>query len=141
MRRRILTSRPDCTSIKFGVPLSKARELYRLGAEGKYLRAAGVSVHIGSQITEMSPFRESMEKIAELVVALRADGHEIRYVEAGGGLGISYRSEEESDFGSEVKSYSAQVVAPLAWAGNSSSAGAWTVYRRTCWNTGHARCL
>ena len=102
---------------KFGVPLSKARELYRLGAEGKYLRAAGVSVHIGSQITEMSPFRESMEKIAELVVALRADGHEIRYVDAGGGLGISYRSEEESDFGSEVKSYSAQVVAPLAGLG------------------------
>lgn len=102
---------------KFGVPLSEARELYRLGAEGKYLRAAGVSVHIGSQITEMSPFRESMEKIAELVVALRADGHEIRYVDAGGGLGISYRSEEESDFGSEVKSYSAQVVAPLGGLG------------------------
>ncbi len=92
---------------KFGVPLGDARELYRLGAAEKYLKAAGVSAHIGSQITELSPFRESMEKIAELVVALRTDGHDIRYVDAGGGLGIGYRSEEESDFAGEVKSYAA----------------------------------
>ena len=53
---------------KFGVPLGDARELYRLGSESKHLNAAGVSAHIGSQITELSPFRESMEKIAEFVV-------------------------------------------------------------------------
>lgn len=98
---------------KFGVPLDDARELYRLASEGKYLKAAGVSAHIGSQITELSPFRESMEKIAEFVVALRADGHNIRYVDAGGGLGIGYRSEQDSDFASEVQSYAEEISAPL----------------------------
>ena len=98
---------------KFGVPLREARELYQVGAAGKYLRAAGVSAHIGSQITELSPFRESMEKIAEFVVALRADGHPIRYVDAGGGLGIGYRSEENSDFAGEVKAYAAEVSSPV----------------------------
>ena len=98
---------------KFGVPLHDARELYRLGAASKYLKAVGVSAHIGSQITELSPFRESMEKIAELVVALRADGHKIRYIDAGGGLGIGYRSERKSDFANEAKSYAAEVTSPL----------------------------
>ena len=98
---------------KFGVPMRDARELYRIGSGSKYLKPAGVSAHIGSQITELSPFRESMEKIAEFVVALRADGHEIRYVDAGGGLGIGYRSEEDSDFAGEVKSYAAEISGPL----------------------------
>ncbi len=98
---------------KFGVPLGDARELYRLGAGSKYLKAAGVSAHIGSQITELSPFRESMEKIAELVTALRSDGHEIRYVDAGGGLGIGYRSGEDIDFASEAKAYAAEISGPL----------------------------
>ncbi len=98
---------------KFGVPLGDARELYKLGSSGKYLKAAGVSAHIGSQITELSPFRESMEKIAELVGVLRNDGHEIRYVDAGGGLGIGYRLEEGSDFAKEVKSYAAEIGGPV----------------------------
>jgi diaminopimelate decarboxylase len=98
---------------KFGVPLREARELYRLGAAGKYLKAGGVSAHIGSQITELSPFRESMEKIAELVAGLRGDGYEITYVDAGGGLGIGYRAAEEGDFGEVVKSYAAEVGGPI----------------------------
>jgi diaminopimelate decarboxylase len=102
---------------KFGVPLREARELYALGSEAKYLKAAGVSAHIGSQITELSPFRESMEKIAEMVVALRADGHAIEYVDAGGGLGIEYRSDEGSDFASQVKSYAAGVGKPISGLG------------------------
>ncbi len=102
---------------KFGVPLREARQLYQLAAASKYLKAAGVSAHIGSQITELSPFRESMEKIAQLVLALRADGHDIRYVDAGGGLGIGYRSEEDSDFAAEVKAYAAEVSSPLKGLG------------------------
>jgi diaminopimelate decarboxylase len=98
---------------KFGVPLGDARELYKLSSGSKYLKAAGVSAHIGSQITELSPFRESMEKIAEFVGVLREDGYEIRYVDAGGGLGIGYRSEDNTDFASEVKSYAAEIAGPL----------------------------
>ncbi len=78
---------------KFGVPLHNARELYSSTSGSKYLKPAGVSAHIGSQITELSTFREAMEKVAEFVAALRTDGHDIRYVDAGGGLGISYRLE------------------------------------------------
>src|ERR1019366_8457461 len=75
---------------KFGVPWRDAGELYRLGDSFPYLKAAGVSVHIGSQITEVGPFRESMERVASLVRSLRADHHDIRYVDAGGGPGIVY---------------------------------------------------
>ena len=98
---------------KFGVPIAEARALYQMGSASKYLKASGVSAHIGSQITELSPFRESMEKIAEFVVALRADGHDITYVDAGGGLGIGYRSEEDGEFHSQVKPYAAEIGAPL----------------------------
>ncbi len=98
---------------KFGVPLRDARELYGLGAQSKYLKAAGVSAHIGSQITDLSPFRESMEKITEFVTALRADGYDIRYVDAGGGLGINYRLAEGRDFIGEVKAYAREILTPL----------------------------
>ena len=98
---------------KFGVPLQNARELYGAGARSKYLRAAGVSAHIGSQITELSTFREAMEKIAEFVTVLRADGHNIRYVDAGGGLGIDYRSQNPGNFAEEVKAYAREVAGPL----------------------------
>ena len=101
---------------KFGVPLRDAGELYRMASADKYLKPVGVSAHIGSQITDFSPFRESMEKVAEFTTALRADGHEIRYVDAGGGLGIRYRSDEgdvRRNFAREVKAYAAEVVAPL----------------------------
>ena len=61
----------------------------------QWLKAAGVSVHIGSQITDVSPFREAMERVAALVRSLRAEGHDIRYVDAGGGLGIPYQRKPE----------------------------------------------
>ena len=71
-------------------PCAKRPELYRQGAASRHLKAAGVSVHIGSQIIDVDPFREAMQRVASLVRALRHDGHDIRYVDAGGGLGISY---------------------------------------------------
>jgi diaminopimelate decarboxylase len=98
---------------KFGVPLRDARELYSLESCNKNLIASGISVHIGSQITDFAPFRETMEKVAELTQALRADGHGIRYVDAGGGLGISYRPEEIRNFPREVTAYAAAVARPL----------------------------
>ena len=77
-------------SHKFGVEIGKAREIYRRAARSKWLDAAGVSVHIGSQIRAVEPFRAALERVAGLVEELRSDGHKIRYVDAGGGLGIDY---------------------------------------------------
>ena len=98
---------------KFGVPLHEARQLYSAGSDNRYLRAAGVSAHIGSQITDLSTFREAMEKLAEFVTVLRGDGHDIRYVDAGGGLGISYHYDECHSFARDVKTYAAKVCEPL----------------------------
>jgi diaminopimelate decarboxylase len=75
---------------KFGVPIGEARTLYAKASGTRHLKVAGVSVHIGSQITEMEPFAATMERVAALVRELRQDGHEIEYIDAGGGLGIAY---------------------------------------------------
>lgn len=77
---------------KFGVPIGKARALYAKASGTRHLKVAGVSVHIGSQITEMEPFAATMERVAQLVGELRDDGHRIEYVDAGGGLGIAYEA-------------------------------------------------
>ncbi len=98
---------------KFGVPLRSARELYNLVRSDRYLKAAGVSAHIGSQITDLSPFREAMAKIAEFAAALQAEGYDIRYVDAGGGLGIDYASDRANDFAETVRTYASQVVGPI----------------------------
>src|SRR5438477_11376356 len=75
---------------KFGVPIGEARALYAKASGTRHLKVAGVSVHIGSQITDVEPFAATMERVATLVGALRRDGHAIDFVDAGGGLGISY---------------------------------------------------
>jgi diaminopimelate decarboxylase len=77
---------------KFGVPIGDARALYAKASGTRHLEVAGVSVHIGSQITEMEPFAATMERVATLVRELRHDGHEIEYIDAGGGLGIAYEA-------------------------------------------------
>ncbi|EPX85181.1 diaminopimelate decarboxylase [Rubellimicrobium thermophilum DSM 16684] len=75
---------------KFGIPLSRAREAYRTAAALPGLRVVGVDVHIGSQLTELAPFEAAYRKIADLTALLRADGHDIRVLDLGGGLGIPY---------------------------------------------------
>ncbi|MBV9573661.1 MAG: alanine racemase, partial [Acidobacteriales bacterium] len=75
---------------KFGVGIAAARSLYAQASKVKYLEVAGVSVHIGSQIMDAKPFAAAMTRVASLVRELRADGHHIRYVDAGGGFGIPY---------------------------------------------------
>jgi len=99
---------------KFGVPISAARRLYGAIARQRYLQVAGVSVHIGSQIVSADPFRAAMERVARLVRALLADGHALRYVDAGGGLGISYHESSAADFPGRLGSYARSITAPLA---------------------------
>jgi diaminopimelate decarboxylase len=74
------------------------------------LRVAGVSLHIGSQITEVAPFAASMERAAGLVEQLIADGHPIRFVDAGGGLGISYTGSTAQDLVDNARRYAAAVT-------------------------------
>lgn len=97
---------------KFGVPLAEARDLYAKAAQSKYLWVVGVSVHIGSQITEFAPFSATMERVADLVRQLRSNGHEIKYVDAGGGLGIDYRGGAR-DFAEVASEYAQAVLKPL----------------------------
>ena len=102
---------------KFGIDIGLARALYRKAAKSKWLDAAGVSVHIGSQIRAVEPFAAALARVAALVAELKADGHDIRYVDAGGGLGIDYSdSLEESrfDVARKVRDYAAAVTKALA---------------------------
>jgi len=98
---------------KFGVPIAGAGELYRRAASCKYLRVAGVSLHIGSQITDIAPFRMAVERAVELIQQLASHGHEIRFLDAGGGLGISYDSERPMDFREQAQRYAEAITKPL----------------------------
>ncbi len=75
---------------KFGIPISKARAVYAEAASLPGIEVIGIDVHIGSQLTDLEPFRQAYLKVAELTRALRADGHDIRRLDLGGGLGIPY---------------------------------------------------
>ncbi|MGK7654634.1 diaminopimelate decarboxylase [Roseovarius sp. B08] len=75
---------------KFGIPIARARDVYAEAARLPGLKVIGIDVHIGSQLTDLEPFRMAYEKVAELTEVLRADGHEISRLDLGGGLGIPY---------------------------------------------------
>jgi diaminopimelate decarboxylase len=78
---------------KFGVPISRARDVYAYARSLPGLSVHGVDMHIGSQITELQPFDDAFALLAEFVQTLRADGHGIQHLDLGGGLGISYRND------------------------------------------------
>jgi diaminopimelate decarboxylase len=80
---------------KFGIPISRARQVYARAAKLKGVRVAGVDMHIGSQIIALDPFGDAFALLADFVRALRADGHTIRHIDLGGGLGIPYRDDNE----------------------------------------------
>jgi diaminopimelate decarboxylase len=98
---------------KFGVPIHDAPRLYARAADSLFLEVAGVSVHIGSQITKLAPFTAAMERVADLVRGLRGDGHSIRYVDAGGGLGIAYTRLGLPEFADFAARYAAAITTPL----------------------------
>jgi diaminopimelate decarboxylase len=93
---------------KFGIPISRAREVYALAATLKGLKVVGIDVHIGSQLTELAPFEAAYAKVAELTDMLRADGHDIKRLDLGGGLGIPYERTNAapplpSDYGAMIE--------------------------------------
>ncbi|PWE32477.1 diaminopimelate decarboxylase [Maritimibacter sp. 55A14] len=75
---------------KFGIPIARAREVYAEAAALPGIEVVGIDVHIGSQLTDLAPFEAAYTKVADLTAALRADGHDIRRLDLGGGLGIPY---------------------------------------------------
>jgi len=94
---------------KFGVPFERAVALYERARRSPHLAATGVACHIGSQLTEVAPFRDALGRVAALVGDLRARGHPIRHVDVGGGLGVRYRDESPPT----VDEYAAAVRAAL----------------------------
>ncbi|HFC04637.1 MAG TPA: diaminopimelate decarboxylase, partial [Rhizobiales bacterium] len=80
---------------KFGVPYHRAEAVYARAAELPGIRVAGVDMHIGSQITDLEPFRKSYTLMAQLVERLRANGHTISHIDLGGGLGVPYHGSSD----------------------------------------------
>ena len=93
---------------KFGIPISRAREVYARAASLPGIQVVGIDLHIGSQLTQLLPFEKAYKKIADLTDVLRSDGHEIKRLDLGGGLGIPYGLEDGSpptpkEYGEMVK--------------------------------------
>lgn len=93
---------------KFGIPIARAREVYAHAASLPGLKVVGIDVHIGSQLTDLEPFRLAYRKVAELTETLRADGHDIVRLDLGGGLGIPYTRSNEApplpvEYGAMIK--------------------------------------
>jgi diaminopimelate decarboxylase len=99
---------------KFGISWVKAREVYASAAKLPGIDVAGIDMHIGSQITELAPFEKAYALMGELTKELLNDGHNIRHLDLGGGLGIPYRGDNDvpphpDEYGAMVK----RVLGPL----------------------------
>jgi diaminopimelate decarboxylase len=93
---------------KFGIPIARAREVYAEAACLPGLKVVGIDVHIGSQLTDLAPFEAAYRMVADLTLALRADGHVIDRLDLGGGLGIPYTRSNEApplpmDYGDMIR--------------------------------------
>ncbi len=93
---------------KFGVPITRAPEIYAEAARLPGIQVVGIDVHIGSQLTELAPFEEAFRKVADLTRTLRDQGHTITRLDLGGGLGIPYTRANDApplpqDYGAMIK--------------------------------------
>ncbi len=82
---------------KFGIDYDQARDIYKFAASLPGVKPVSIAVHIGSQLTDLAPFRAAYERVAALLHQLRADGHDIQRLDLGGGLGITYKNEAPPD--------------------------------------------
>src|SRR5207253_7319063 len=95
---------------KFGIPHVRAIEAYRHAARLRNLRVTGIGCHIGSQILETAPLDEALDRVLELVAAIRADGIELSHLDLGGGLGIRYRDEAAPDAGAYCRGLASRLA-------------------------------
>ena len=79
---------------KFGIDIQRSLEDYRRARSLPHIEVVGVDCHIGSQLTTVPPFVDALERIHDLVVRLQAENFQIRYLDMGGGLGITYNDEK-----------------------------------------------
>lgn len=96
---------------KFGIAFDDARATYRAAAALPNLEVVGIDCHIGSQITELSPYLDAIDKLLDLVERIEADGVQIHHVDVGGGLGITYDDETPPDIGAYVRAVLARIDA------------------------------
>ena len=82
---------------KFGIPIARAREVYRMAAAMPGLEVVGIDVHIGSQLTKLAPFEDALERVLKLLAQLQEHGIEIHHLDLGGGLGVTYDDETPPD--------------------------------------------
>ena len=80
---------------KFGIPISRARDVFAVAAQLPGIKPVGIDVHIGSQLIDLEPYGQAYDKVAELTEILRADGHLISRLDLGGGLGIPYKKNNQ----------------------------------------------
>jgi diaminopimelate decarboxylase len=90
---------------KFGIPMREARAAYHVAQQLSHLRIVGVDCHIGSQLTELAPFADALERVLALVDQLAADGIALQHLDLGGGLGIRYRDEQPPAPGEYVAAF------------------------------------
>jgi diaminopimelate decarboxylase len=100
---------------KFGITYLRASEVYARAAALPNIDVTGVDMHIGSQITELAPFEQAFKLMGELVVRLKTEGHNIRHVDLGGGLGVPYRG--DNDIPPHPDEYAAMVKHTLGHLG------------------------
>jgi len=90
---------------KFGIPMREARAAYHVAQQLSHLRIVGVDCHIGSQLTELAPFADALDRVLALVDQLAADGIALQHLDLGGGLGIRYRDEQPPAPGEYVAAF------------------------------------
>ncbi len=78
---------------KFGIDTGSALEVYQRAADAAHLRVVGIDCHIGSQLTEIAPFVDALDRVLELVASIEAHGITVHHLDLGGGLGVRYRDE------------------------------------------------
>ncbi len=100
---------------KFGISYLRASEAYARAAALPNIDVVGVDMHIGSQITELAPFEQAFKLMAELVTKLKSEGHNIRHLDLGGGLGVPYRG--DNDIPPHPDEYAAMVKKTLGHLG------------------------
>jgi diaminopimelate decarboxylase len=98
---------------KFGIPHARAVDAYRRAAALPHLRVTGIDCHIGSQILDTAPLDEALERVMDLVEALKREGIELSHVDLGGGFGIRYRDETPPD----IRAWCGRLVARLSGRG------------------------
>jgi diaminopimelate decarboxylase len=101
---------------KFGVPFEDAHRLYAKAAELPGIQASGIHMHIGSQITDLAPFRNAFQLLRELTLSLRAHGLAVTHLDLGGGLGVAYREGQAAPSEEAYAAVAAQCVGNLGCA-------------------------